>query len=76
MHFSFVQICRGLKSCTFFLENYSFRILTRQVRGFSIFRVCPSNKHCISARCAYAATVVGKGLDISAIGAVFLNHVF
>jgi hypothetical protein len=26
--------------------------------------VCPSNKHCPSARCAYAASAVGKDLDI------------
>jgi hypothetical protein len=36
----------------------------------------PSNKHCPSARCAYAANVVGKDLDIFAIGAVSHNHIY
>jgi hypothetical protein len=40
-----------------------------------LFGVCPSSKHCPSARCAYAANAVGKDLDIFAIGAVSLNHI-
>jgi hypothetical protein len=28
-----------------------------------------------SARCAYAANVVGKDLDVFAVGAVSLNHI-
>jgi hypothetical protein len=39
-----------------------------------LFGVRPSNKHCPSARCAYAANAVGKDLDIFAIGAFSLNH--
>jgi hypothetical protein len=50
-HF-FVQAYRGLKSFTALLENVSLRVPTRHVRGFSTFSVCPSNKHCPSARCA------------------------
>jgi hypothetical protein len=42
----------------------------------SLFGVCPSNKHCPSARRAYAANVVGKQLGIFAIGAVSLNHIY
>jgi hypothetical protein len=45
------------------------------LRDFSLFGVCPSNKHCPSARCASAATAVGKDLDIFVIGAVSLNHI-
>jgi hypothetical protein len=37
---------------------------------------CPSNKHCPSARCAYAANAVGKDLDIFALGTISLNHIF
>jgi hypothetical protein len=40
-----------------------------------LFGVCPSNKHCLSARCAYAANAVGKDLHIFAIEAVSLNHI-
>jgi hypothetical protein len=42
----------------------------------SLFAVCPSNKHCPSARYAYATNTVGKDLDIFAIGAVCLNHIY
>jgi hypothetical protein len=75
MHFFFVQAYRGLKSCTVLLENISLRVPTRNVRVFSTVSVCPSNKHCPSARCAYAPKMVGKDLDIFAIGAVSLNHI-
>jgi hypothetical protein len=71
----FVQAYRGIKSCTSLLENVSLRAPTRHVRDFSTFSVCPSNKHCPSARCAYAATVVGKDLHIFAVGAVSLYHI-
>jgi hypothetical protein len=33
-------------------------------------------KHCPSAQCACAASVVGKYLDIFAVGAVSLNHIY
>jgi hypothetical protein len=70
----FVEVYRGLKSRTSFSENVSLRVPTRSVRDFLTFSVCPSNKHCPSARCAYAANAVGKDLDIFAIGAVSLSH--
>jgi hypothetical protein len=35
----------------------------------------PKKKHCPSSRCALAANVVGKDLDIFAGGAVSLNHI-
>jgi hypothetical protein len=34
------------------------------------------NNPCPSARCAYAANAVGKDLDIFAIGAFSLNHIY
>jgi hypothetical protein len=46
------------------------------LRDFTLFGVCPSNKHCPSAQCAYAASAVGKYLDIFAIGAVSLNDIY
>jgi hypothetical protein len=66
---------RGLKSGTSLLENVSFRVPTRHVRDFSKLSACHSNKHCPSAPCAYAANVVGKHLDIFAVGAVSLYHI-
>jgi hypothetical protein len=73
--FFLVQAYSGLKSCTSILDNYSLCIPTRNVRDFSTFSVCLSNKPCPSTRCAYAANVVGKDLDIFAIGAISLNHI-
>jgi hypothetical protein len=51
-----------------------FRVPSRNIRDFLTFSVCRSNKHCPSARCAYAANAVGKDLGIFAIGAVSVNH--
>jgi hypothetical protein len=39
------------------------------------FGVCASNKHYPSARCAYAATVEGKYLNIFAIGTGSLSQI-
>jgi hypothetical protein len=46
------------------------------LRDFSLFGVCPSNKHCPSVRCAYVANAVDKDLDIFAIGAFSLNNIY
>jgi hypothetical protein len=75
MHF-FVQVYRGLKSCTTLLENVSFRVPPGNLRDFSLFGVRPSDKHCTCARCAYAINAVGKDLDIFAIGVFSLNHIY
>jgi hypothetical protein len=47
-----VQVYRGLKSGTSLLENVSLRVPPSNLRGFSLFCACPSNKHCPSAQCA------------------------
>jgi hypothetical protein len=72
----FVQVYRGLKSCTPPpMENVSLRIPPSNLREFSVICSCPSNKHCPSARCAYAANVVRRDLDIFALGSVSLNWI-
>jgi hypothetical protein len=76
MHFFFVRVYRALNSCTYLLENDSLPVPPSNLRDFSLFGVRPSNKHCPSARCAYAANVIGKDLDIFAIGIVSLNHIY
>jgi hypothetical protein len=50
---------------------------TLYVKDFSMFRVCPAIKYYPSARCAYAAEVVGKYTYtcIFAVGAVSLSRV-
>jgi hypothetical protein len=70
----FIKVYRVLKSCTSLLENVSLRVPPSNLRGFSLFCACPSNKHCPPARCAYVANVVDKDLDIFALGAVSLNY--
>jgi hypothetical protein len=57
------------------LENVSIRVPPSSLRDFQLFSVCPANKHCPSARCAYAANAVGKDLDIFAARAVSLGHI-
>jgi hypothetical protein len=50
------------------------RVPTRNVREFSAFAVCPSDKHC-PTRCAYAANAVSKDFHIFPIGPVSLNRI-
>jgi hypothetical protein len=65
-----------LKACSSLLDNASLRVPTCHVRDFSTFSVRPSKKkHCPFSRCALAANVGGKDLDIFAGGAVSLNHI-
>jgi hypothetical protein len=71
----FVQAYRGLKSCSSFLDIVSLPVPHRNVRDFTLFNVCPSNKCCPSARCAYAANAVRKYLDIFAVGPVSPGHI-
>jgi hypothetical protein len=73
MHFFFVQVYRDLKSCTSLLETVSLRVPASNLRHFSKFGVSSSDKHC-PAPCVYAAKVMGKDLDIFAIGVVSLIH--
>ncbi|PNF13713.1 hypothetical protein B7P43_G14358 [Cryptotermes secundus] len=70
-----VQVFRGLKSCYSLLENVSLHVPPSNLRDFSLSGVCPSNKHCPSARCTCAANAVSKDLDIFAIGTVSVNHI-
>jgi hypothetical protein len=45
------------------------------LRVFSMFYAQPSNKQWCPARCAYAADVLGKDLDIFALGPVTLYNI-
>jgi hypothetical protein len=74
-HF-FGQAYRGLKSCTSLSEYDGLAVPPCNLKDFSQFGISPSNKHCPSARCAYAADAVGESLHIFVIGAVSLNHIY
>jgi hypothetical protein len=71
-----VQVCRDLRSCTSLIENVIIRVPPSNLRKFSLFCACPPNKHCPPARCAYAANVMGKDIDIFALGTVSLNCIY
>jgi hypothetical protein len=71
----FVQVYRDLKSCTFLFESVTLRVPIRNVRDFSNFSVVPQITLSFCSVRAYAANVVGKDLDIFAIGAVSPNHI-
>jgi hypothetical protein len=71
----FIQAYRGLKFCSSLSDIVSLRIALRNVRVFTLCSVCPSNKCCPSARCAYAASAVEKYLDTFADGPVSLDHI-
>jgi hypothetical protein len=58
------------------MENVSLHVPPSNLRDFSLFGVCTSNKHCPSAQCAYAVNVMGKDLDIFAVRAVSRNHIY
>jgi hypothetical protein len=70
-----VHVYRGFKSCASLLGNTSLRVPPNSLRDFQLFGVCPSYKHCPSARCAYAAIAVGKDLDVFAVRDVSLRHI-
>jgi hypothetical protein len=72
----FIQVYRGLKSCISPLESVSVCVRTRNVSDFSRFGVCPSNKHCPSARYAYATNEVGIEISICLQWEPFLSFTF
>jgi hypothetical protein len=74
MRFFFVHVRRVLNPALPSWKMLRLRVPTRNIREFSLFGVCPSNKHCPSARCACAANAVGKDLDIFAFGAISLTY--
>jgi hypothetical protein len=61
----FVSVC---------FYRFSFIFLLSYVGDFSTLGVSPSNDYC-PARCVYAASVVGKDLNMFAIGAISFSHV-
>jgi hypothetical protein len=72
-----IQACPVLKSCTFLIENVSLRVPPSNLREFSLFCACLSNKHCTSAWCTSAANVaMGKDLDIFALGAFSFYDIY
>jgi hypothetical protein len=64
----------GFKFCPSVLEIVGLRVPARHIRDFALFNVCSSSKNCPSARCASAANVVCRDVEVFRAGNVHLNH--
>jgi hypothetical protein len=62
--FFLTQVCFGLKFCPSVLEIVGLRVPARYIRDFALFNVCSLSKNCPSARCASAANVVCRDVDV------------
>jgi hypothetical protein len=58
------------------LEIVGLRVPVRYIREFALFNVCSSSKNCPSARCASAANVVCRDVDVFGAGNVHLNYFY
>jgi hypothetical protein len=67
------EISFGLKFYPSVLEIIGLRVPARYIRDFVLFNVCSSRKNCPSARCASAANVVCKDVDVFGAGNVHIN---
>jgi hypothetical protein len=56
------------------LEIVGLRVPARYIRDFALFNVCFSSKNCPSARCALAANVVCKDIEVFGAGSFRINH--
>jgi hypothetical protein len=68
------QVCFGFKFCPSVLEIVGLRVPARYIRDFTLFIVCSSCNNCPSARCASAANVVCRDVDVFGAGNVHLNN--
>jgi hypothetical protein len=69
------QVYRGYKFCPFVLETVGLRVPFRYIRDFSMFSVCSFSKNYPSARCASAANVVCRDVDIFGTKTLSLKHI-
>jgi hypothetical protein len=64
MHFFFLKYTVVLNSALMFWKLLVSEFLLGISRDFAMFNVCSSSKNCPSARCALAANVVCKDVDV------------
>jgi hypothetical protein len=69
------QVYRGSKFCPSVLETVGLRVPVRYIRDFSMFSVGSSSKICPSDRCASAANVVCRDVDIFGTKTLSLKHI-
>jgi hypothetical protein len=72
--FFLLQVYFGFKFCPSLLEIVGLRVPARYVRDFSLFNVCSSGKNCPSARCASAAKMVFKEVDVFGFRNILFHH--
>jgi hypothetical protein len=68
------QVYLGSNFCPSVYEIVSFRVPALYIRDFALFNVC-SCKNCPSARCASAASVVCKDVDLFGAKKLLLNNI-
>jgi hypothetical protein len=71
----FTQVYRGSKFCPSVLEIDGLRVPARYIRDFTLFSVCSSSRYCPSPRCASAADVVCRDIDVFGAKPLLLNHI-
>jgi hypothetical protein len=71
-----IKIYLGFKICPSVLEIVGLRVPARYSRDFASFNVCSSYKNCPSARCASAANVVCRDVDVFGAENVLINQFF
>jgi hypothetical protein len=70
------QVYFGFKFCPSVLEIVGLRVPARYIRDFALFNVCFSRKNCLSARCASAANVVCRDVDVFGARNVLINRFY
>jgi hypothetical protein len=70
-----IQVYLGSKFCPSFLEIVGLRVSARYIRDFALFSVCSSCRNCLSTRCASAANVVCRDVDVFGAKNLLLNHI-
>jgi hypothetical protein len=64
------------KFCPSIVEIVGLQVPAWYIRDFALFNVCSSCKNCPSVRCASAANVVCRDVDVFGAGNVHLNHFY
>jgi hypothetical protein len=68
------QVYFSFKFCPSVLETVGLLVPARYIRDFALFSVCSSCINCPSAKCASAANVVCRGVDVFIARNVRLNR--